>query len=228
MPKSLQPRPTGKRAPAPSKAQLARDLVEEIRRSTKPPQAEAAIGRLSRAIELLDRGDSRGAAAEAAKAKDLAPRSPAIREVLGLSLYGEERWQDALAEMKAYQRMSGRSDQNHIIGDCLRALGRPGEVVPLADEALRARIPNEAKAEAIIVAAAALADLKRFPEALAYLRRATTREDISEGYTLRLWYVEADILERAGRRVEAETGFRKIMRHDPTAFDVAERIAQLG
>jgi hypothetical protein len=38
----------------------------------------------------------------------------------------------------------------------------------------------------------------------------------------------ADILQRAGRTQEAERTFRRIMRHDPAAYDVADRLAQLG
>src|ERR671914_51777 len=75
---------------------------------------------------------------------------------------------------------------------------------------------DEPKAEAVIVAASALADQGRFAEALAFLGRARTREDVAEDYTLRLWYVKGDILERAGRRAEAATEFRKVMRHDPS------------
>jgi tetratricopeptide (TPR) repeat protein len=186
------------------------------------------MARLARAIELLERDDPRAAVAEAEKAKTLAPRSSAVREVLGLALYGVERWQEALTELKAYKRMTGRVDQNHVMADCLRALGRPSEAVPLADEELRGKAPNDAKAEAVVVAAAALADQRRYPEALAFLRRARTRDDVAEPYTLRLWYVKADILERAGRREEAAEEFRKIMRHEPGAFDAAERLAQLG
>ena len=162
------------------------------------------------------------------KAKKLSPRSSAVREVLGLALYGQERWKEALTEMKAYRRMTERADQNHIIADCLRALGRPAEAVPLAEEELRAKVSNEAKAEAVIVAASALADQGRFAEALAFLGRARTREDVAEPYTLRLWYVRGDILARAGREDEAATEFRKVMRHDATAFDTAERLASLS
>jgi tetratricopeptide (TPR) repeat protein len=187
-----------------------------------------ATARLSRAVDLLERGDSGAAAAEALKAKERSPRSPSVREVLGLALYGQERWRDALTEMKAYRRMTGRTDQNHIIADCLRALGKPQEAVPLAEEELRSKVSNEAKAEAVIVAASALADQGRFAEALAFLGRAKTRADVAEDYTLRLWYVRADILARAGRTEEAAAEFRKIMRHDATAFDAAERLAALG
>jgi tetratricopeptide (TPR) repeat protein len=226
--KPLRPRPSGRRTPAPRKAQLSKELTEEIRSTTRPADQNDAISRLARAIELLERGDSRAAAREAEKAKTLAPRSAAVREVLGLALYGQERWQEALTEIKAYRRMSGRADQNHIIADSLRALGRPAEAIPLAEEELRAKVPNEAKAEAVVVGASALADQGRFGEALAFLGRAKTRADVAEQYTLRLWYVRGDILERAGRSDEAADEFRKILRHDPAAFDVAERLAGLG
>ena len=187
------------------------------------------MSRLGRAIELIDRDDPKGAAAEAEKAKVFAPRSRAVREVLGLAYYGLGRWQEALTELKAYKRISGRPDQNHLIADSLRGLGRPAEAVPLAEEVLRVKgIPNEAKAEAVIVAASALADQGRFAEALAFLGRAKTREDVAEGYTLRLWYVKGDILERAGRREEAAQEFRRIMRHDASAYDAAERLAAIS
>src|ERR671922_332087 len=208
---------------------LPRPVQEELRRSAPAGKARDAMSRLARAIELLDRDDPKAAAAEAEKAKSLAPRSSAVREVLGLAYYGLERWQDALTELKAYKRFSGRSDQNHLIADSLRGLGRPQEAVPLAEEALRVKgVPNEAKAEAVIVAASALADQGRFAEALAFLGRARTREDVAEPYTLRLWYVRGDILERAGRRSEAADEFRKVVRHDPSAFDAAERLSALS
>jgi tetratricopeptide (TPR) repeat protein len=229
MPKALTPRPGGRRRPPSSPApNLTRDVTEEIQRVTRPTEVRDALSRLSRAVELLERGDTGGALAEGLKAKHLSPRSASVREVLGLAYYGQERWQEALTEMKAYRRMTDRVDQNHIIADCLRALGRPKEAVPLAEEELRAKVPNEAKAEAVIVAASALADQKRYPEALAFLGRARTREDIAEDYTLRLWYVRGDILARAGRSDEAAGEFRKIVRHDPGAFDAAERLAALS
>jgi tetratricopeptide (TPR) repeat protein len=229
MPKALAPRPGSHRRPrAAQRSDLPREVMEELQRITKPTQLRDAVSRLSRAIELLERGDAGAAVAEASKAKQLSSRSGAVREVLGLALYGQGRWQEALTELKAYRRFSGRADQNHVIADCLRAVGKPQEAVPLAEEELRAKVPNEAKAEAVVVAASALADQGRFSEALAFLGRAKTREGVSEPYSLRLWYVRGDILAKAGRRDEAAAEFRKIMRHDATAFDVAERLAELG
>lgn len=207
---------------------MPRELLDDLRRTVRPRDQGPAISRLSRAIELLDRGDPGGAVAEAEKAKAFAPRSASVREVLGLAHYGAGRWHEAVTQLKAYRRMTGRADQNHLIADALRGLGRPDEAVSLAEEELRSSVPNEAKAEAVVVAASALADRGRFAEALAFLDRARTRSDVAETYTLRLWYVRGDILERAGRTDEAATEFRKILRHDSAAFDVAERIAQLG
>ena len=195
---------------------------------SRPGHGDEVVGLMDRAARHLARGDAAGAAREAARAKTLAARSPAVREMLGLALYEQERYREALSEMQAYRRMSGRVDQNHIIADCERAVGRPERAVPLAEEALSARIRPEVKAEAVIVAASALADAMRFEQALALLHRFRTRDDVAEPYILRVWYVTADVLARAGRRDEARRQFGKILRHDARAFDVAERLAQLG
>jgi tetratricopeptide (TPR) repeat protein len=208
---------------------LPRDVVSELRHMSRPGKADAAIARLERAVQLLERGDARGAAAEAGKAKDLAPRAPAVREVLGLALYQLERFPQALSEMQAYRRMSGRADQNHIIADSLRAVGRPDRAVPLAEEALRAKgVPLSAKAESVIVAASALSDQGKFDQALGMLRRIRTRDDVAGPEVLRVWYVTGSILDQAGRKAEARREFQKIVRHDPGAFDAAERAAQLA
>jgi tetratricopeptide (TPR) repeat protein len=230
MPKSLQPRAGGHPKGTPAKrAILPREIEDDVRRSARPAQQADVLSRLARAIDRLERDDPHGAVPEAERAKALAPRSASCREVLGMAYYGLGRWHDAVTELKAYKRITGRTDQNHLIADCYRALGRPEEAVPLADEVLRDRgASNEAKAEAVIVAASALADRERYAEALALLARAKTRDDVAADYTLRLWYVRGDILGRAGRPDEAAGEFRKIMRHDPSAFDVAERLAALG
>ena len=160
--------------------------------------------------------------------KELAPRSGAAREVLGLALYTDGRFQDALSELQAYRRITGRLDQNHLIADCHRALGSPQKAVEAARDAIHAKIPDEARAEAAVVGAAALADMSRFTEALGMLPPPPGRQRGVRPFDLRVWYVAGDILERAGRPKDAAQEFRRIVRHDPGAFDAAERLAQLG
>jgi tetratricopeptide (TPR) repeat protein len=199
---------------------------QEVRQVAKA-KADEVLALLGRAVELLDRGDSGQAVKEAERAKRMATRSASVREVLALALYEQERYREALTEMQAYKRMSGRADQNHIIADCYRALGQPQKAVQFADEAVRARIPDEARAESVVVGASALADMGKVDQALAMLHRFTTRGDVGREYDLRVWYVTGDILEQSGRRDEAAAEFRKIVRHDAAAYDAAERLAQL-
>ena len=196
----------------------------------KPAVAKQAGDLLDRAVDTLALGDHRGAVEAATRARALVPRSAAAREVLGMALYQGERYRDALRELQAYKRITGRSDQNHLIADCHRALRAPEKAVPLAEEALRAQgVPDEAKAEAAVVGASALADLGRFTEALALLRRWRIEE--SRGirpWDLRVWYVNAEVLARAGRVEDAREAFERILRHDADAFDVRDRLAALG
>lgn len=202
-------------------------LTHEIRAVAPPPKAERAVRAFEEAVELLGRGRDAAAVRAAEEAKSLASRSGAVREVLGLALYRTGRFRDALRELQAYRRITGRVDQNHLIADCHRALGNPEKAIEPAREALNARIPDEARAEAALVGAAALADLERFAEALAFLRAFPPRES-ARPHELRVWYVKGDILQRMGRRTDAANEFRRILRHDPSAFDTAERLAALS
>lgn len=227
MPRPLNPKP--KRQGLPSRGSgLPSDIREELRRVAKRGAGERAAAALEKAVELLAKGDNARAVTEAERAKALAPRSPAVREVLGLGYYGQERFREALSEMQAYRRISGRADQNHIIADAHRALGRPDKAAELAEEAVRAKIPDESKAEAVVVGASALSDMGRTDQALALLHRFPTHSDLGRPFDLRVWYVTGDILAKAGRKDEAAKEFRKIVRHDSGAFDAAERLAQLS
>jgi tetratricopeptide (TPR) repeat protein len=179
-------------------------------------------------VELLERGEDEAAARTAAEAKSIASRSGAIREVLGIALYRAGRFRDALRELQAYRRMTGRADQNHLIADSHRALGAPEKAVEPALEAVRAPLAEEVRVEAAIVGASALADLGRFTEALGVLRSLQRHGEVVRPFELRLWYVTGEVLERAGRTGEAAEEFRRIVRHDPQAFDAAERLARLG
>jgi tetratricopeptide (TPR) repeat protein len=203
-------------------------VLEEIRQVAKAGQGPAAEKAFEDAVSLLERGRDGPAMVAAAEAKARAPRSGVIREVLGLALYRSGRFRDALRELQAYRRITGRLDQNHLMADCYRGIGAPEKALPLAKEALAARLSDEVRAEAAIVGASALSDLGRHAEALGMVRGFPVRSDQAQAFEYRLWYVAGDILWRTGRRQEAAEEFRRIMRHDPDAFDVAERLASMG
>jgi tetratricopeptide (TPR) repeat protein len=234
----VSPQPRGARQPSRPRgavgrgprvhAPLSRDVVDDIRATAHAGRADEAIKLLEEAVSALSRDRPKPAAQAAAAAKALAPRSGAIREVLGIAHYQQERFREALTELQAYRRMTGRVDQNHLIADSHRALGAPEKAVALVQEALGARVPDEVRAEAAVVGGAALADLGRYDEALTLLRKFSTKPEIARPHDLRVWYVTGDVLERAGRRAEAAKEFRRIVRHDPGALDAAERLAALS
>ncbi len=206
---------------------LPRAVVDELRTTARPGRGDAGIKAFEEALLLLEQGRVSAAVSAAQAAKDDAPRSGAVREVLGIALYQAERFREALRELQAYRRMTGRVDQNHLIADCQRALGAPEKAIEPAREALLATIDDEARAEAAIVGASALADLGRFDEAVAMIRAFRTDEQTARSFDLRLWYTAGDILERAGRRREAALEFTRVVDHDASAFDAAERLARL-
>lgn len=196
--------------------------------ATTGAAAARVIALLEQGMERLDDGRPIDAVKLIAEAKTKASRSTSVRELLGLALYQAGQFKEAIRELQSYRRMSGRSDQNHLIADCHRALGAPEKAVPLVEEALRARIPEESRAEAAVVGGAALADLGRYEEALVILRRFGTKKEVARPHDLRVWYVTGDVLERAGRKREAAREFRRILEHDPEAYDAAERASALG
>lgn len=208
-------------------AALPREIVEDIR-AAAGGKSNRAVDLMERAVGALESGRDTEAERAASLAKSQAPRSGAIREVLGLAHYRRGRFREALRELQAYRRLTGRADQNHLIADSHRALGAPEKAVEVAREAMRARLPAEIRSEAAVVAGAALADLGRYDEALTMLRRFDQGPDVARPHDLRVWYVMGDVLERSGRAPEAARAFRRIVEHQPDAFDAAERLARLS
>lgn len=214
------------RRPAPPPP-LGREVVEDVR-AAAGGKSNRAVALVEEAVAALERDRLSDAIRAAQQAKALATRSGAVREVLGMALYRRGSFREALRELQAYRRLTGRPDQNHLIADCHRALGSPEKALPLVREALDARIGAPARAEAAVVGGSALADLGRYEEALTLLRRFDRGGEAARPYDLRVWYVTGDVLERAGRTRDAARMFRRIVDHDPDAFDAAERLAALG
>jgi tetratricopeptide (TPR) repeat protein len=160
-------------------------------------------------------------------AKHEAPRVASVREAFGVALYLDEQYAAALTELQAYRRLTGKLDQNHLVADCYRALGRGLDRVAESAEALIADedAPDDRRAEAVIVWAAALADEGDIGAGRAVIRRFLERRRAGdEPHDLRVRYLAADLAERQQDEAEAARQLELIASVEPAWLDVAERL----
>jgi thioredoxin-like negative regulator of GroEL len=157
-----------------------------------------------------------------------APRAASVRELYGLSLYRLGRWAQAARELEAYRSLTGSTEQNPVLADAYRALGRYAEAEELWDE-LRAASPRaELVAEGRIVAAGALADQGRLEDAIDVLAPAVNRPTRKPRlHHLRMAYALADLYERAGDLPRARELFGRIAASDAEFVDVDARLRAL-
>lgn len=162
-------------------------------------------------------------------AKGQAPSVAAVREALGVARYLAEDFAGAAKELQAYRRISGNVDQNHVLADCQRALGRDLSGLPELIGAMEGTAPGDRVTEGIIVWASALADRGELAAGRALVERRAqelTGAELEEHH-LRLWYVCGDLAERAGDRDEAHAWFGRITEASTGFFDADERLAAL-
>ncbi|MGI8427502.1 MAG: tetratricopeptide repeat protein [Actinomycetota bacterium] len=199
--------------------------MRELRSTAKDEQADDAIDAVFESLQAFELDDFELAAEQAEKAKSLASRSGQVRELLGLTYYHLERWQECSRELLTFKRLTNSVDENHVIADCYRALGRPERAKEMCNEVLRSQVTLETWAELCMVRAGAHADLGEFDEGLASLARVKLKSGSIEDLHLKLWYVESDLLEKAGKTQAARKLWEKIAEADPDFFDVAERLS---
>jgi tetratricopeptide (TPR) repeat protein len=219
---SEQEAPTGQAA-----VHLSDDVVEELRATARPGKAEIVIKVLSEAAAAFAQEDYPKAIRLAEQAKHIALRSVSARELLGLAYYRAGQWQEAARELAAFKRISGTTDQNPVLADCYRAMGKPQRALELCDEIDERGSSPAIVYEGAIVAAAALADMNRLDEAIRRLERMDLRPAVAEAHHVRLWYMLGDLLERRGRYTQAKEWFSAAAAADPDLTDAPERAARL-
>lgn len=223
---SRRPRRPPKSAGAP-RARRA----EQVQPTAVPRRAREATrvhDAVLRAARALERGYEREAVRILRPQRELHPKAPDVRELLGVALYRLGRWAPAQKELEAFLVLTGSATQHPVLMDCARALGRHARVEALWEE-LRAVSPGaEIMTEGRIVAAGSLADRGRIPEAIKLLERGPLSPKRVAEHHLRLWYALADLHERAGDFPGARSLFRKVSSKDPAFVDVAERLAALS
>ena len=114
--------------------------------------------------------------------------------------------------------------------DCQRAMHKPKKVAELWSELRQSSPDPDVLAEGRIVAAASLADSGDLNGAIAMLATRRVRKALrnpSERH-LRQWYLLGDLYERAGDVPKAREYFERVRRATPDAYDVTERLRNLG
>lgn len=152
----------------------------------------------------------------------------AVHELIGLANYRMGNWRPAAASLDRARSLSDDPTLLPVLMDCLRALGRRGEVAELWSELKAASPPHDIMAEGRIVAASTLADSGDLAGAVAEMQPATRRPTRVRDHHLRQWYVLADLHDRAGDRSGALRWFEAVAAGDPSFADVADRLRTLG
>lgn len=212
--------------------EVPRAVRREIRRAVgRAEDADEVLRHLAVGTGHLEERDGDAALPFLRWAKHLAPRVGAVREALGVALYLAEDYAGALTELQTYRRVTGSVDQNHVLADCHRALGRGVEKVAELIEEMRGdpEVPLERKVEGDIVWASTLADAGDVGAGRAVLRPTLDRVEDDEPTEahLRLWYVAGDLAERAGAGAEARRWFQRIDEAAEGFFDVEARLQRL-
>ncbi len=201
---------------------------DEVQRSVGKDRSVRVERRLREAARMYD-GERLDEAAPVLRSitnqvPDLAP----ARELYGLVLYQLGRWEEAARELEAFAAITGSTEQHPALADCYRALRRWDDVDRMWDE-LRGTSPSaELVTEGRIVAAGALADRRRLPEAIKLLEAGFRPPERPREFHLRRMYALADLYERSGDLPRARALFRRISAVDPDFFDVTDRVRALG
>lgn len=221
---------TDARAETPRRApvELADDIVSELHATARPGKGAIAVKVFADAAAAFADEDFGAAVRLGEQAKHIALRSAAIREVLGLAYYRAGSFKEAARELAAFRRISGTLEQNPVLADCYRALGRPERALELCDEVRPGEVPEPVFFEAQIVAAGVLQDRGRVDDAIARLERLDLDPETAREHHLRAWYALADALERRGRFTQARGLFEAVAGADPDLTDAPRRARRLA
>lgn len=231
-----QPAPPAAAATAPAgrpRAELPGDVVAAVRTagaSLTNRGREHLVTLTAESVEAYNRGRYLDAARWIRPVAEMAPAVAAIREVAGLANYRAGKWRAALTHLRAHADLTGDVTHLPALMDCERALGHPRKVGWLYDEVRAASPTPEVLSEARIVLAASLSDRGKLEEAIAVLvsSGADKRVRNPADRHVRQWYVLADLYERSGDVPRARELFTRVALADPGAYDVDDRLEELG
>lgn len=182
--------------------QLPKWVRDEIVRSTPKDRREPAMNHLTKAMGDFADERYRAAVPELRQAKKLSPRSSVIRELLGLSAYRSDQWEEALRELRTFRRITGDLIHMPVEMDCLRALGRKDDVTKTWERIQSHDISPATNHEARVVYASFLLDEGKPRDAWQVIKPPKLIASPSQG-ELRRWYVAARAAMEAGDKEAA-------------------------
>jgi len=206
--------------------QLDSDLKREL--NSLPKSLAELVGKHVVAAGLLLDEDPERAYKHAFFARRKASRVPGVREASGVAAYTVGKWQEALADLRAARRMSGRDNFLAVMADCERGLGRPERALEVAEDAAAKDLDPAERIELRIVASGARRDMGDPKAALAELQVPELKERRARPWIARLFYAYADVLAELGRTDDAREYFARASSVDQEGVtDADERLAEI-
>lgn len=200
---------------------LPRWVIDGLTRVTPGSRVPGALKALGDASAALEEGRFDVAVRRARAAKELAPRDPTVREILGLAAYRAAEWRVALTELRTYRRLSGDTTHLPVEMDALRAMGRNEDVEKAWDQLKKLGASPAAEKEGRVVYASYLIDENRAAEARRLVRpRVLSNDPFPED--LRLWYVAARAAALDGDIDEARRLRDAVLTIDPAFPGIGE------
>jgi hypothetical protein len=161
-------------------------------------------------------------------ARELATRIGVVREVNGIMAYRTGRWAEALAELRAARRLTGRGEYLPLMADSERALGRLDRALELVHSDDAKRLPRAAQIELRIVESGIRRDQGLTDAAVLALQVPELSDGRPRPWSARLFYAYGDALLAAGRPEAAREAFsRAVVADEDEETDALERLDEL-
>jgi len=208
-------------------APLPRWVREEITRSTAKERRDPALAELASGLDAFSEGRYRQAAAALRKAKGLAPRAATVREILGLATYQLEAWEESLRELRTFRRLTGETIHMAVELDCLRALGRHGDITKTYEMFFELGGDRSAEDEVRVVYASHLLDEKRIADAWRVIKPGRLVANAPDS-ALRRWAVAARVAAATGDGDAVRTLVGAIRREDAELEWLSDLESELG
>ena len=203
---------------------LSRDVKAELR--GLPADLAATVGRYLVAAELAS--DPEQAYRFAQAARRIAARIGVVREVNGITAYHTGRWAEALAELRAARRLTGRDEYLPLMADSERALGRLDSALELVHSEDARRLPRAAQIELRIVESGIRRDQGLADAAVLVLQVPELTDGRLRPWSARLFYAYGDALLAAGRPEAAREAFsRAVVADEEEETDALARLDEL-